>query len=373
MSLRVVQWATGAMGKTCLRAVIDRPDLELVGLFVYGDRKAGKDAGEIARRPQTGVIATQSVDEIVALEADVVIHAARLDPPFERHDDDILRLLASGKNVVSINGGTYPMAWPLVRQNAYQRACIEGGSSFMGAGLNPGFAAEKMLAVATGVCIDVQAVQVRELVDCRAVKSPEYVFDVIGFGAPTGSIDPNDPSWTPAQTMNALFQDVVAATAERLGWSLDGVRTGHSLKAAQSPLQITAGEIAPGGAARIDWRWLGEIGGVDRIDLGVAWTMEPPGAGGHEDHEALWRIRIEGAPNVALNFDMELPAAWPDRTTAEQLGVAGGVVNTLALVCQAAPGLHPTPIAAPWRNPHQRTASDASEGVRKRPDQEERD
>ena len=48
--MKIIQWATGAMGKTCLRAVIDRPDLELVGLFVYGERKAGLDAGEIARR-----------------------------------------------------------------------------------------------------------------------------------------------------------------------------------------------------------------------------------------------------------------------------------------------------------------------------------
>ncbi|WP_374654928.1 hypothetical protein [Phenylobacterium sp.] len=33
--IRVIQWATGSMGKTCLRAVIDSPDCELVGLFVY--------------------------------------------------------------------------------------------------------------------------------------------------------------------------------------------------------------------------------------------------------------------------------------------------------------------------------------------------
>ena len=46
MSLRVIQWASGAMGKTCLRAVIDHPGLELAGLYVYSDSKAGRDAGE---------------------------------------------------------------------------------------------------------------------------------------------------------------------------------------------------------------------------------------------------------------------------------------------------------------------------------------
>ncbi len=28
--IRVAQWATGAIGKTALRGIIDRPDLELV-------------------------------------------------------------------------------------------------------------------------------------------------------------------------------------------------------------------------------------------------------------------------------------------------------------------------------------------------------
>jgi hypothetical protein len=60
MKYRVIQWATGSMGKTCLRAVIDHPDLELVSLYVCSDRKAGRDAGEIARRNPTGVIATSS-------------------------------------------------------------------------------------------------------------------------------------------------------------------------------------------------------------------------------------------------------------------------------------------------------------------------
>jgi len=70
MRYRVIQWATGSMGKTCLRAVIDHPDLELVGLFVYSNEKTGSDAGEIARREPTGVIATQSIEAILALEAD---------------------------------------------------------------------------------------------------------------------------------------------------------------------------------------------------------------------------------------------------------------------------------------------------------------
>jgi hypothetical protein len=42
---RVVQWSAGRMGKKSLRAVVDHPDLELVGLYVYSE-----DATRGARR-----------------------------------------------------------------------------------------------------------------------------------------------------------------------------------------------------------------------------------------------------------------------------------------------------------------------------------
>ncbi|WP_417490539.1 hypothetical protein [Maricaulis sp.] len=341
--MKIIQWATGAMGKTCLRAVIDRPDLELVGLFVYGERKAGLDAGEIARRPATGVVATQSIEDILALDADVVIHAARLDPPFERHDADILRLLRSGKNVISINGGSFPPFWPQERQARFEAACAEGQSSFMGAGLNPGFGAEKLAVLATGVCSDVNSVSLRELVDCRPVKSAAYVFDIIGFGSEPGRVDPNHPDWVPGQTMNALFREVVGCTAHRLGWTLDAVETAHTLRAAPSDIEIAAGIVRAGTTARIDWNWLGIEAGETRVDLGIAWTMETPPEGA--PRPPLWTIRVDGTPSVKLDFDLETPVGWTARTSAEQLGVAGAVVNAIPAVIAAPPGLQSAPLA----------------------------
>ena len=44
---RVIQWATGVTGMMSLRHVIERADLELVGVRVYGPAKAGVDAGTL--------------------------------------------------------------------------------------------------------------------------------------------------------------------------------------------------------------------------------------------------------------------------------------------------------------------------------------
>ncbi len=46
---RVVQWATGNIGSHSLRAVIAHPNLDLVGLYVYSEDKAGRDAGRAVR------------------------------------------------------------------------------------------------------------------------------------------------------------------------------------------------------------------------------------------------------------------------------------------------------------------------------------
>ena len=66
MGLRVVQWATGGVGVAAIKGVLEHPDLELVGCWVHSPDKAGKDVGEIVDRDPLGVLATNSVEEILA-------------------------------------------------------------------------------------------------------------------------------------------------------------------------------------------------------------------------------------------------------------------------------------------------------------------
>ena len=44
---RVAQWGTGHSGMAALRALIQHPDFDLVGVKVYSENKAGRDAGEL--------------------------------------------------------------------------------------------------------------------------------------------------------------------------------------------------------------------------------------------------------------------------------------------------------------------------------------
>jgi len=346
MSYRIVQWATGAMGKSCLRAIIDHPETELVGLYVYGESKAGKDAGEIARRAPTGVIATRDPEAILALDADVVVHCARLAPPYGSHDRDLIALLASGKNVISINGYSHPAHWDGERLAALEQACRTGGSSLMAAGLNPGFAAEQMAAIASGVCTELDAIEVTECVDCRTVRNPDYVFKILGFGTPVDAINANDPNWGPAASLNGMYEEVLAALAARLQLRLLKVATEHRVFPATEPLSIAAGAIAPGGMSHVNWRWRAEAEGGRALVMSIHWYMETA----HLDDPTppLWRIHVSGQPGVRIAIDLEKRASDSTPTSAEQLAVAGAVINAIPYVCAAPPGVILRPIATPF-------------------------
>lgn len=347
MAYRVIQWATGAMGKSCLRAVIDHPAMQLVGLYVYGDDKVGRDAGDIARRAPTGVVATRDRDEILALDADVVIHAARLAPPYGSHDADTLALLASGKNVISINGYSRPQHWQGERLAALQAACEAGGSSLMSAGLNPGFAAEQIAVVASGVCQALDHIEIVESVDCRAVRNPDYVFKVLGFGSDPAKVDPNDPSWGPASSLNGMYMEVLSAMAEHLNLSVDRIETDHVVRPASEDLQVSAGAIAQGAVSHVNWRWRAIANGVPKLTMSIHWYMEA--AHLDEPDPPLWRIHVTGQPGVKIALDLEKRAGDTTPTSAEQLGVAGLVLNSIPVVCAAAPGVITRPLATPFR------------------------
>lgn len=349
MTIKVVQWATGAMGKTCLRGVIDHPDLELVGLYVYSAKKAGKDAGAIAHRDNTGVIATQNIDDILALDADVVIHTPRLQPPYNYHNDDICRLLASGKNVISINGHAYPQYWGESYANAFQQAGVKGNATLMAAGLNPGFIVEKIATAASGLCSNIDAIQVTEVVDCTQMMDKNYVFDILGFGGDCSRVNPNDPDWTPAQIMNGLYSELVALLVERLGFTLQSIENDHVLLPASEDIHMAAGVIKKGTASHLHWRWHGVADNRRLFTLSIHWVMETA----HLDSAdyPLWKVVIQGVPSVDVTIDLREPENHQYRTSAEQYAVAASVINSIQEVCSASPGILNTPSFGHFRRP----------------------
>ncbi|MCB2109208.1 MAG: hypothetical protein KDE14_15970 [Rhodobacteraceae bacterium] len=347
MVYRVIQWATGAMGKTCLRAVIDHPDLELAGLYVYSAKKNGLDAGEIARRPTTGITATQRIEDILAIDADVVLHCPLLQLPYSAHDEDVCRLLESGKNVISINNYFFPPALGDAHAARLQASCLAGGTTLAGTGINPGFIAERIAAVASGLCVELDFVTCREVYDCIEMPNANYVFGVMGMGSPPGKLDlKNGPL---AQMFGAMYRQTVAHLAHLLGWTLDDIEADHATLLAPHDINARAGKIEAGTVAATTWQFHGIVQGKRVITHAVNWIMgsDLPGFESYNH----WDIAIRGKPGIDIKMDLVEPVDASVKTRAAQYGVAGAVVNAIPQVVAAPPGLFNAPMPPTFR-PH---------------------
>ena len=102
MTLRVVGWSTGTVGRHAIAGIDARPELELVGLWVSNPDKVGKDAGELAGLGrELGVAATNDKEALLALQPDGIVHTAMTDDRVFEAIDDLVMFLERGVNVVS--------------------------------------------------------------------------------------------------------------------------------------------------------------------------------------------------------------------------------------------------------------------------------
>lgn len=344
MSYRVIQWGTGNVGMNALRTIIDRPDFELAGLRVYNPDKVGRDAGDLAGVAPTGVMATDDIEAILALDADCVCYSplgGTIDGG-RSAVDDISRLLASGKNVVSSAHEDLAFLTPDVNlpgadPDTYERmssACRTGNSSFFHVGINPGFAMDLWPMLMTRVCGRINTVRVSEIVDMRRYTSIHIVRDAIGFGLPPDAPTPLDAHFS--QVFNSPYYLSMRTLADAMGVKLDDVKYRREVAVTDKPLTIAAGDIDAGTVAAMKMSLDGIVRGRSTITFELIWRISDDAAPEWPAGNSRWLLNIDGDMNVESEMTL--------RTTlgtgrAVSLAVATLLLNAIPTVCAAAPGL----------------------------------
>jgi hypothetical protein len=345
MTLRVVQWTTGNVGKRSVRAVQTQPDLELVGCYAWSPDKSGRDVGELVGIAPIGVTATNDIDALLALKPDCVVYN-----PMWPSGDELARILEAGVNVVTtaafINGRSNPAG-----RERISAACDRGGASIFGTGISPGFVELVAITVA-GICDRIDKVTVAEGSDTTLYDSPETELPC-GFGR---SMDAPELPGMAAQG-TAVFGEAVALVADAIGVDLDEIVCEAEYAATTEDVVMESWTIAAGCVGGVAASWQGRVGDRTVIDVSVRWkkgqTLDP-----EWQIEEGHVIQIDGMPTVRARLEY-LPTPGFQATTFADFMVLGMImtpmpaINAIPLVVAAPPGIVtyndlPLPLPRGW-------------------------
>jgi hypothetical protein len=333
MALRVIQWATGGVGRAAIAGIVAHPELELAGVWVHSADKEGRDAGELAGIDPIGVTATTDVDALLATDADCVLYS-----PFMADDTVVARILASGKNVVTPLNWFYPGRRDVA---ALEVACQEGGSTLHGTGIHPGGITERFPLMVSALSQRITHVRAEEFSDIRTYGAPDVIRDIMLFGK-----TPDEAATSPmVQFMGSGFRQSIDMVADTLGFRVDPQgRAQHEVAVATAPIDSPIGVIEPGLVAAQRFTWEATVDGEAVITVRTNWFM------GQEHLEPAWtfgpkgerfEVEVTGDPSSLVTFQGWHPGSI-EAGLARNPGIvatATHCVSAVPYVCAAEPGI----------------------------------
>ncbi|MBB5083451.1 NAD(P)H-dependent amine dehydrogenase family protein [Nonomuraea endophytica] len=329
-AIRVVQWATGAVGRYALRSVLSRPELELAGVLVYDPDKTGKDAGDLVALPRTGVTCTDDAERILATDADCVLHmplpASYFGTDQTADLETICALLASGKNVITTTGFVYPKSYGPGVVQRIETACAEGGTSLHGTGVNPGFMSDFLPLALSGLSSRVDHIYVRESSDFRGHPSRHIVVDLVGF---TRSAKDYIAAVRPYRAFQrSLFAESAQLVADALGVELDEVEESDEFELATEEFEIAAGLVSEGTVCASRWVFSGLVRGRPFMTIEVVYKADAAKVRRWPDPG--FSIHIEGVPQMTVSVE---------EVSHGLAAAASHAVNSIPAVVSAQPGI----------------------------------
>jgi hypothetical protein len=333
LAYRVIQWATGGIGKAAIQGILSHPELELTGVWVHSEKMDGTDVGEIVGGEPVGVKATRDVDALLASDADCVLYA-----PVVANRDELKRILAAGKNVAT------PLNWFYRGSRDWSdldEACRKGGVTLHGTGIHPGGITERFPLMVSALSREVTHVRAEEWSDIRTYGAPPVVGELMLFGK-----SPEEAKKSPmVRLMGDGFMQSIDMVADTLGFDLDAEKKiTHEVAAATKPIDSPIGVIEPGRVAAQRFTWEGLVRGTPVITVRTNWFM------GEEGFESGWsfgakgerfEVEVTGDPSSLVTFH-----GWHPETIEAGLARNPGIVATaihgvsaIPAVCEAPPGL----------------------------------
>lgn len=340
---RVIVWGTGFVGKAVLRSLIGHPEYEIVGVLVNDPAKDGLDVGEILGTSPLGLRATRDIKATLAIDADAVAYFGPNAMHAEANMANLTAALSAGKNVVDTSMGMFqnPTRVPPEFKEPIERACREGGSTFLSGGIDPGFANDLFPLTLLGLCGQVDSVRTTEYIDGGSYPDQPSL-QMMGLQSDMNETPLLD---TPGM-MAGIWGGPLHMIADALGVEIEETREVYQRWGADRTVDFPYGRVEPGQCAAHRIELQGVVDGEPRIFIDHLHRLYPEAAPDwprpqmHAVHAN--RIEIFGQPNIVQETVLSDPETG-DGNAGGCLATGIRVFNAIPAVCDAAPGIIATP------------------------------
>lgn len=342
---RVAVWGPGDVGSICIREAMRLPELEIAGVLVYSEAKAGVDVGTLVGADPIGVTTTTDRDQFLALECDVVLYTA-LDYPGATAIDDFEALLDAGHNVIT----SHPYNYLDVRDPEFRQRLVDaaerGGGTFYAGGANPDFVGHRLAMTLTGYSNDIRQIKVEEYFDCVQQTNPG-ILQVIGLGGdPAQAMDENSPAlWYQKQ----YWFQMIRQLADELGVELSRTEAASYSEPTTERLESPVLTIEPGQVGRVAYESIGYVGEDPFLVMRVGWYLTPAMRPQGVTAECQWIFSIEGRPSTRTILSVEPTLSDLENMAGEPgapgyVGFAVCLIQAIPSVVAARAGIKPTDI-----------------------------
>ncbi|WP_345312100.1 diacylglycerol kinase [Gordonia alkaliphila] len=341
MTVRVVEWSTGTVGRHAIAGIDAHSELELVGVWVSDPAKVGRDAGELAGLGRDlGVLATGDADALIALAPDAIVHTAMTDDRVMESIQDLQRFLRAGINVVSSGPVILQFPYGVLPDSIIDQvaaAAREGGASLHVNGIDPGFANDVLPLSMTSLSQSIDEVRCLEIADYSTYNQPVAMGQLFGFGQPM-----DFPSVLASPGVLSLaWGSVVRQLAAGLGVTLDEPLIERTERVpADRDYSTVSVEIPTGTLAALRFEIVGQVDGVDRVVLEHVTRTHPdqcPQWPRPDRGDGCYRIMVHGEPEMTVEFGHH--GRDGDHNVSGMIVTAMRLVNSVPAVVAAAPGI----------------------------------
>jgi hypothetical protein len=316
--IRVVQFGLGPIGQDSVKALLQKPGLELVGGIDIDPQKVGKDIGEICGLEKRLGLAVRG-DAGAALadwRPQVAVHTTLSF--LDRIEDQLATIIQAGAHVVS---SSEELFYPFQRDPAFcQRIdtlAKQHRVAVIGTGVNPGFSMDILPLCLSGVCTEVSKIIATRVVDTGQRRLPLQKKTGAGL-----SRQEFEERLAAGRFGHIGLRESALAVMDTLGWPVDEIEESIRPVIAETEMRTEFLTVEPQQVAGLRQIMRVKSGGQERLVLDLQISV-----GAKEPHD---RVEIIGDPP----FSARIEGGIFGRTAT-----IAALVNTIPKIITAPPGL----------------------------------